>query len=46
MLPYQQQQNNGPFSTPVVLQNYISGENVIGCFMGLSVSEKTIVTRP
>jgi Domain of unknown function (DUF4249) len=38
--------NNGPFSTPVVLQNYISGKNVIGCFMGLSVSEKTIITRP
>ena len=38
--------NNGPFSTPVVLQNYISGKNVIGCFMGLSVSERTIITRP
>jgi hypothetical protein len=38
--------NNGPFSTPVVLQNYISGKNVVGCFMGLSVSEKTIITRP
>jgi hypothetical protein len=38
--------NNGPFSTPVVLQNYISGQNVIGCFMGLSVSEKTIITKP
>jgi Domain of unknown function (DUF4249) len=38
--------NNGPFSTPVVLQNYISGENVVGCFMGLSVSERTIITKP
>jgi Domain of unknown function (DUF4249) len=38
--------NNGPFSTPVVLQNYISGQNVIGCFMGLSVSERTIITKP
>ncbi len=38
--------NNGPFSTPVVLQNYISGNNVIGCFMGLSVSERTIITKP
>ncbi len=38
--------NNGPFSTPVVLLNYMSGNNVIGCFMGLSVSEKTIITRP
>jgi hypothetical protein len=38
--------NNGPFSTPVILQNYISGNNVIGCFMGLSVSERTIITRP
>ncbi len=38
--------NNGPFSTPVLLQNYISGNNVIGCFMGLSVSERTIITKP
>jgi Domain of unknown function (DUF4249) len=38
--------NNGPFSTPVLLQNYISGKNVIGCFMGLSVSERTVITKP
>jgi Domain of unknown function (DUF4249) len=38
--------NNGPFSTPVVLENYISGKNVVGCFMGLSVSERTIITKP
>ncbi len=37
--------NNGPFATPVVLQNYMSGQNVIGCFMGLSVSEKTIIIK-
>jgi hypothetical protein len=37
--------NNGPFATPVTLKNYIQGENVIGCFMGLSVSEKRIITK-
>ncbi|THU38376.1 DUF4249 domain-containing protein [Niastella caeni] len=38
-------QNAGPFSTPVKLQSTISGENVIGCFSGFSVSTKTIIIR-
>jgi hypothetical protein len=37
--------NGGPFATPVKMKNYIIGQNVIGCFMGLSVSEKTIITK-
>lgn len=37
--------NGGPFSTPVTLQNTISGENVIGCFSGFSISSKTIVVK-
>jgi len=37
--------NGGPFSTPVKLQNTISGENVIGCFSGYSISTRTIVIR-
>jgi hypothetical protein len=35
--------NDGPFSTPVTLMNKIKGENVTGCFSGLSVSSKTVV---
>lgn len=35
--------NNGPFSTPVTLSNKIKGENVIGCFSGLSISSRTVV---
>jgi hypothetical protein len=37
--------NGGPFSTPVKLQSTISGENVIGCFSGFSITTKTIVIR-
>lgn len=37
--------NSGPFSTPVTLQNTISGENVIGCFSGFSISSKTIIIK-
>jgi hypothetical protein len=37
--------NGGPFATPVTIKNYIEGKNVLGCFMGLSVSQKTIITR-
>ena len=37
--------NDGPFSTPVKLQNTISGENVIGCFSGFSISTKGIVVK-
>lgn len=37
--------NAGPFSTPVMLDNTISGENVVGCFSGFSVSSGTIVVR-
>ena len=35
--------NNGPFSTPVTLPNKINGENVTGCFSGMSLSSKTVV---
>ena len=35
--------NNGPFSTPVTLPNKIKGENVTGCFSGMSLSSKTVV---
>lgn len=37
--------NNGPFATPVTLKSTISGPNVIGCFSGLSLSEKTVIIR-
>ena len=37
--------SGGPFSTPVTIKSFIEGKNVLGCFMGLSVSEKTIITR-
>jgi hypothetical protein len=37
--------NGGPFSTPVQLQNTISGENVIGCFSGFSISTKAIMVK-
>ena len=37
--------NGGPFSTPVKLLNTIEGENVIGCFSGFSVSQKSIVIK-
>ncbi len=35
--------NNGPFATPVTLLNKVNGENVTGCFSGLSLSSKTVV---
>lgn len=35
--------NEGPFSTPVTLLNKIQGENVTGCFSGMSLSSKTVV---
>ena len=35
--------NEGPFSTPVTLLNKINGENVTGCFSGMSLSSKTVV---
>ncbi|MGI8634009.1 MAG: DUF4249 domain-containing protein [Segetibacter sp.] len=37
--------NGGPFSTPVVLTTNIKGDNVTGCFSGLSLSSKTIIIR-
>lgn len=37
--------NAGPFSTPVMLDNTITGENVVGCFSGFSVSSKTILVK-
>jgi hypothetical protein len=38
-------ENNGPFSTPVSLVSNIKGENVTGCFSGLSLSSKTIIVK-
>ena len=37
--------NGGPFSTPVKLLNTISGDHVIGCFSGFSISTKTIIVK-
>jgi hypothetical protein len=37
--------NNGPFSTPVKLVSTINGENVVGCFSGLSLSTKSIIVK-
>ncbi|MFT3948378.1 MAG: hypothetical protein QM763_15520 [Agriterribacter sp.] len=37
--------NAGPFSTPVALDNTITGNDVVGCFSGFSVSRKTIVVK-
>lgn len=38
-------ENAGPFSTPVILDNTITGDNVTGCFSGFSLSAKTIVVK-
>jgi hypothetical protein len=37
--------NNGPFATPVTLNSNIIGNNVTGCFSGLSLSSKTIIMK-
>lgn len=37
--------NAGPFSTPVKLLNTVSGDNVIGCFSGFSLSAKSLVVQ-
>jgi hypothetical protein len=37
--------NNGPFATPVTLESNIIGNNVTGCFSGMSLSSKTIIIR-
>ncbi|OQP49788.1 hypothetical protein A4H97_28270 [Niastella yeongjuensis] len=37
--------NAGPFATPVSLMNTISGNNVIGCFSGFSMSTKSLVVQ-
>jgi hypothetical protein len=37
--------NEGPFATPVTLQNTITGENVLGCFSGFSVSSRQSVVK-
>jgi len=39
------QDNNGPFSTPVILKTNISGNNVTGCFSGYALSTKSIVIK-
>lgn len=42
---YKARENGGPFSTPVKLKSNIAGENVVGCFSGLSISEKTVIVK-
>lgn len=37
--------NGGPFATPVKLLSTVSGENVIGCFSGFSLSSRWVVVR-
>jgi hypothetical protein len=37
--------NNGPFATPVTLKSNMIGNNVTGCFSGLSLSSKTVIMR-
>lgn len=37
--------NGGPFSTPVILNSNIKGDNVTGCFSGLSLSSKTLIMK-
>ena len=37
--------NAGPFATPVRLLNTVSGDNVIGCFSGFSLSTKSLVVQ-
>jgi hypothetical protein len=37
--------NNGPFATPVSLVSNIKGNNVTGCFTGLSLSSKTTIIK-
>ncbi|MFM2358162.1 MAG: hypothetical protein RLY16_154 [Bacteroidota bacterium] len=42
---YKAKDNNGPFTTPVVLQSNIIGNNVTGCFSGYSLSNKNVIIR-
>ncbi len=37
--------NGGPFSTPATISSTISGENVLGCFSGFSLSSKTVAIK-
>jgi hypothetical protein len=37
--------NEGPFATPVTLQNTIEGDRALGCFSGFSISVKKDVVR-
>jgi hypothetical protein len=37
--------NGGPFSTPATISSTISGENVLGCFSGFSLSSRTVKIR-
>ena len=37
--------NNGPFATPVTLNSNIIGNNVTGCFSGLTLNSRTIIVR-
>lgn len=39
------QDNNGSFSTPVVLHTNITGTDVTGCFSGYSLSTKSIIIK-
>jgi hypothetical protein len=37
--------NGGPFATPVKMLNFITGDNVIGCFSGFAISPKNVITK-
>jgi hypothetical protein len=37
--------SGGPFSTPATISSTISGENVLGCFSGFSLSSKTVAIK-
>ncbi|MCW3082535.1 DUF4249 family protein [Segetibacter sp.] len=37
--------NNGPFATPVTLKTNMTGNNVTGCFSGLSLNSRTIIIK-
>lgn len=37
--------NDGPFSTPATISSTVSGENVLGCFSGFSLSSRRVIIR-
>lgn len=37
--------NGGPFTTPATIQSTVTGEDVLGCFSGFSISSKSILVQ-